>query len=166
VRTRYAGPADHKRCGQCQLVKPLTEFHRAPQQSGGYNCYCKCCRKEQNRAAHLLRTYGLTPADYDEMVERQGGVCACCGERAPSHVDHDHVTGAVRGVVCFPCNSGIGQFNDRADLMRKAITYLERTTWQRQRVSPGVFRLTSPRPAAAPSQSSSELQRLICSRRG
>lgn len=166
VREAYVPPAGHRRCAQCREVKRLTEFHRAPQQSGGDNCYCKDCRKVQARATHLKRSYGMTVAEYDAMVEEQGGVCACCRERPPQHVDHDHQTGEVRGVVCFRCNAGIGQFSDRADLMRNAITYLERTTWQRQRVSPGVFRLTSPRPAAARSPSSSELQHLICSQRG
>lgn len=166
VMARYDGPSDHKRCGQCREVKPLSEFHRAKSQSGGHAPYCKRCRKVKARATHLKRMYGMDVQDFDRMVAEQGGVCACCRERGPQHVDHDHLTGEIRGVVCFRCNSGIGQFSDRADLMRNAIIYLERTTWQRQRVSPGVFRLTSPRPAAAPSRSSSELQHLISSRRG
>jgi hypothetical protein len=166
LREPYVGPSDHKRCAECREVKPLTEFHKAPQQSGGYNCYCKICRRRQNREAHLKHTYGISVADFDRMVAEQGGLCACCREREPQHVDHDHLSGDIRGVVCFRCNSGIGQFSDRADLMRNAIVYLERTTWQRQRVMPGVYRLTSPRPGAAPSRSSSELQHLISSRRG
>lgn len=165
-RERYDGPSDHKRCAECREVKPLTEFHRAKSQSGGYNCYCKSCRKRQARETHLMRTYGLTVAEFDAMVEAQGGVCACCGERDPQHVDHDHVTGRVRGVVCFRCNSGIGQFDDRADLMRSAIDYLERTTWQRTRISTGVYQLTSPRPAPAASPSSSRPPLLISSLRG
>ncbi|MCW2679741.1 MAG: phage endonuclease [Frankiales bacterium] len=100
------------------------------------------------------------------MVGLQGGVCALCRERAPQHVDHDHMTGQVRGVLCSCCNQGLGNFRDRADVLRTAIDYLERTTWQRQQVSPGVYRVTSPRQAAARSRSSSELQHLISSRRG
>jgi len=68
--------------------------------------------------------------------------------------------------LCFNCNGGLGQFRDRIDILRKAIDYLERTTWQRTLVSTGVYQLTSPRPAAAASATSSELQRLISSRRG
>jgi len=166
VREPYTGPEDHKRCSACREVKPLADFHRAPHQSGGYNCYCKDCRRRQNRETHLRRTYGITLEAYDAMLAAQGGVCACCGERAPQHVDHDHVTGVVRGVVCFPCNSGIGQFDDRTDLMRNAIAYLERTTCQRKRTASGVYQLTSPRPVAAASPSSSGLQHLISSRRG
>jgi len=113
-----------------------------------------------------MRRYGLTSADVDALILAQGGVCAVCGQADPVHVDHDHVSGRVRGVLCFNCNGGLGQFKDRADVMRSGIDYLERTTWQKERACPGVYRLTSPRPAAARSPSSSALQHLICSRRG
>lgn len=56
VREAYDGPVDHKRCAECREVKPLTEFQKSPQQSGGYNCYCKDCRRRQNREAHLKHT--------------------------------------------------------------------------------------------------------------
>jgi hypothetical protein len=166
VRPREAHPDGMKRCAQCREVKVLADFDKARSQSGGHNCYCKPCRRDRDRAARFLRVYGLTLEARDELIREQGGTCAICREAPPVHVDHDHVTGRVRGVVCFRCNSGIGQFSDRAELMHRAIDYLERTTWQRNRVSTGVYRLTSPRPAAAPSRSSSELQRLISSRRG
>jgi len=118
------------------------------------------------RSYHLKRRYGITAAEADAMVESQGGLCAICQERPAAHVDHDHVFGNVRGMTCFNCNGGLGQFRDRIDILRKAIDYLERTTWQRTLVSTGVYQLTSPRPAAAASATSSELQRLISSRRG
>ena len=155
-----------KRCAQCGEVKPLSDFHRAKSQSGGYNCYCRPCRKQRVRDWRFTREYGLTPEAHAALVDSQGGLCAICHERPAEHVDHDHLTGAVRGVLCFPCNAALGQLKDRVDLLRNAIDYLERTTWQRQQVSPDVSRLTSPRQAAARSRSSSELQRLISSRRG
>lgn len=166
VRERFVAPDGHKRCSECRAVKPVDQFHRSPRQSDGLNSYCKDCRRTQNRAMHLKRTYGISPEEYDALIEAQGGDCACCRERKPVHVDHDHVTGAVRGVVCFQCNVAIGQFDDRIQLMLNAIDYLERTTWQRVQTGTGVFQLTSPRPAAAASPSSSALQRLISSRRG
>jgi hypothetical protein len=60
------------------------------------------------RDYHLKRRYGLTSADVDAMVEAQGGVCLLCRERPAQHVDHDHLTGAVRGVLCSCCNQGLG----------------------------------------------------------
>ena len=47
-----------------------------------------------------MRRYGLTAVQFDATVEEQGGVCALCRVRKPDHVDHDHLTGAVRGVLC------------------------------------------------------------------
>lgn len=165
-----------KLCRDCQQEKPLEDFSPAKKSADGLTAYCRPCHNAKSketytrlyggtREYHLRRRYGITGAEVTAMIEAQGGLCALCQERPARHVDHDHVTGAVRGVLCFNCNGGLGQFKDRPDVMRAAIDYLERTTWTRERVCTGVYRLTSPRPAA-PSRSSSELQRLISSRRG
>lgn len=80
-----------------------------------------------NRKRLLKANYGLTVDDYGQMVENQGGLCAIC-TKEPARilsVDHDHETGVVRGLLCDPCNQGLGLFNDRADLLRSAIAYLE-----------------------------------------
>jgi len=77
-----------------------------------------------------VAVYGITIEQYGEMLEAQGGVCAICREPCPSGknlaVDHCHETGAVRGLLCARCNSGIGQFLDSPDRLRAAIGYLER----------------------------------------
>jgi len=145
-------PQGFKRCSRCREVKPLERFHRQRTQSGGYNTYCKDCRSVIQADTHLKRTYGLTRADLDALVDAQGGLCAICERNPAVHVDHDHVFGKVRGVLCFTCNVALGQLKDDVALFRKAIDYLERTTWQRTLVAPGVYQLTSPRaPAAASS---------------
>jgi hypothetical protein len=77
------------------------------------------------RHYHLKRRYGIGSDDVEAMIEAQGGLCAICGEAPPAHVDHDHGTGAVRGILCFNCNGGLGQFRDRVDILRNAIEYLE-----------------------------------------
>lgn len=61
------------------------------------------------------------------MAAEYGGMCAICRERPAEHVDHDHETGEVRGVLCFTCNVGLGNFRDRPDLLDKAVHYLEDT---------------------------------------
>ena len=59
------------------------------------------------------------------MVVEQGGTCVVCGRDDPEHVDHSHDTGAVRGILCFNCNGGLGQFRDSADTLRAAAAYLD-----------------------------------------
>ncbi len=74
--------------------------------------------------------YGITPERYAEMLAEQGNACAICrstewpGKGNRPQVDHDHDTGAVRGLLCSNCNHGLGQFRDNLDLLRAAIAYL------------------------------------------
>lgn len=83
-------------------------------------------RVEQLRLNHLARSYRLAPTDYDRLLVEQEGVCAICA-RVPGRleVDHDHGTGAIRGLLCGPCNRGIGALGDSPALLRAAADYLE-----------------------------------------
>ena len=78
----------------------------------------------------MLRSkYGRTEAEYNALADAQGGVCAICGrnDRARAlHVDHDHTTGRVRGLLCNTCNRCLGLLKDDAAVLRSAIAYLER----------------------------------------
>ena len=102
-------------------------------------------KKGGRRSYRLQRRYGITAAEADAMLEAQGGLCALCQERPAEHVDHDHFTGKVRGMLCFCCNQGLGNFRDRADVMQLAIAYLQTHSWQKRRIAPGVYELTAPR---------------------
>ena len=62
------------------------------------------------REYHLRRRYGIGEKEFQELLAEQGGVCAICGAPDPQHLDHDHRTGWVRGILCFNCNGGLGQF--------------------------------------------------------
>lgn len=84
----------------------------------------------------LQERFGITGQQYDEMLREQGGVCAICQqpERAADRrngqlkalaVDHDHLTGANRGLLCRNCNIGLGLFEDSPEFLRSAIAYLE-----------------------------------------
>jgi hypothetical protein len=84
--------------------------------------------KLQARASHLQRKYGMTIEQYEAMLEAQGGGCFICG-RPPRddislHVDHDHSTGKIRGILCFCCNNALADFQEDPSLLRKAVEYL------------------------------------------
>ena len=84
--------------------------------------------KRKQRADHLKRKYGISIEDYDALLLRQEGGCAIC-ELPPRddislHVDHDHDTGAIRGLLCFRCNNALGDFGDHADRLLAAAGYL------------------------------------------
>ena len=59
------------------------------------------------------------------MVARQDGRCAICCATEARHIDHDHDTGQVRGMLCFRCNAALGQLDDSPDRLRRAADYLE-----------------------------------------
>jgi len=87
-------------------------------------------RKRAMRDLYYRRTLGITADDVDALIAAQGGVCAMCRrcpERLASwHVDHDHDSMCVRGVLCIDCNQGIGKFREDPARLRAAAEYLER----------------------------------------
>jgi hypothetical protein len=72
-----------------------------------------------------MRTYGMTVADLDAMLLAQHGVCAICQVAPAAHVDHDHQTDKVRGLLCFRCNAALGQLGDDPLVLRRAARYVE-----------------------------------------
>ena len=84
--------------------------------------------KLRQRAGHLMRKFGMTIEEYDAMLEAQGGGCFICGrpprEDISLHVDHDHLTGKVRGILCFRCNNALADFGEDPDILRKAASYV------------------------------------------
>ncbi len=85
--------------------------------------------KEERINQNFYR-YGITFAQYSEMLLKQNGVCAICFEKNQIHerlfVDHCHATGKVRGLLCHDCNSAIGFSKDNTARLRAMIAYLER----------------------------------------
>lgn len=125
-----------KVCRSCGEDKPIGEY-RNP---GMLNCQ-ECMRERRRRQyerqggkdyvyAQLLATrYGMTLEEYQERAAAQGGRCAICGdqpEKGRLHVDHNHTTGAVRDLLCRPCNHALGNAQDNPSRLRAMIAYLER----------------------------------------
>ena len=118
------------------MTKPLSEFPRNKRSKDGHAFYCKPCHNRKGRESrerhhgstrsyHLKARYGITGAEASRMLEAQAGLCAICRVRPAEHVDHDHVTGRVRRLLCFNCNGGLGQFRDDPFLLRAAAEYLD-----------------------------------------
>jgi hypothetical protein len=124
ARTALDPQANRDRVRRWQLDN--AERYRAKQRS-----YAESGRKQLwDRKSHLKRKYGMTLEDYDQMLEAQAGVCAICGEARPEertlHVDHDHETGVIRGLLCFRCNQAIGSLQEDHEIFQTAADYLDR----------------------------------------
>lgn len=110
-----------KRCPDCGEVKPLESFCRNRNTRDGRATYCKPCHNARNRETirrlygntrhyHLRQRYGIGAAEVEELIRRQGGVCAICEQEPATQVDHDKRTGEVRGILCDGCNGGLSAF--------------------------------------------------------
>jgi hypothetical protein len=116
-----------KYCRLCTKTKPLDDFPNNKIVKDGKNTYCRPCdaermqtwrnnNREQVRVKdwekHILRKYSLTPEEYHYIIDKQGGGCGICGVESEMvdrrlSIDHDHKTGAVRGVLCSSCNRAL-----------------------------------------------------------
>jgi hypothetical protein len=143
IRARHARTAPpesgEQACRNCRLTKPYAAFHWQ-QDKGRYAYTCKACRSEREKAAHLAAPerrranvirakYGMSLEDYDGLLRAQGGGCAMCGattnpDASSLAVDHCHATGRVRGILCGPCNKGIGLLKDDPALLMRGAEYL------------------------------------------
>lgn len=81
--------------------------------------------------AKHMSMYGISLRERELIFEDQGWACAICGITKPTttrkwHIDHDHKSNRVRGILCHSCNLMLGHAKDDVSLLRKAITYLEK----------------------------------------
>ena len=94
--------------------------------------YVAACRKRNptrykaiNRKSQLKGCYGITPEEFNKLLEQQEGKCAICASLKANTVDHCHKTGKIRGILCRSCNVAIGFFLDNPNIMRQAASYVE-----------------------------------------
>lgn len=142
-----------KHCKKCNTDKTLEEFYYDKNRNV-YAAPCKDCRiktvrlanhkwrkenpekeKSSNAKSKLKCKYGLSLEDLGSLLEKQNFACAICTrplslratkKASKPHVDHCHVTGVVRGLLCLTCNTGIGMFGDSSDLLDAAKEYILR----------------------------------------
>lgn len=110
--------ADKTHCKQGHPYDEENTFYR-PDGSR----WCRQCRTDSD-LRQRLKKYGLTKEEFEGLLERSKGKCEICGVDE-QHIDHDHETGEVRGILCNNCNNGLGRFFDSPELLRAALSYLE-----------------------------------------
>lgn len=138
-----------KTCNKCSVPQPRSNFHIKANAPDGLNYTCKTCMKVYRRQHYLdhipehreyyhakgkyyfLETkYGVDPEQYNQLITEQGGVCAICESPPPGlrplHLDHDHVTGKPRGLLCAKCNTMLSYFGDRPEGLLKVLDYVQR----------------------------------------
>ena len=132
-----------KSCSKCRHTKPLECFSLDRKTKSGYYPYCKLCRKMASKERlknpknkllniekNLKKKFGISLVQWDKIFESQNGCCKICDKHQLNFntrlcVDHCHKTGKIRGLLCDRCNKGLGMFNDREELLLKAIQYLK-----------------------------------------
>ena len=137
-----------KACSKCGTETEM--FGKSSRSKDGYRSQCKPCEKtyeetrtkrdwpaeraaktqDYRRCAHYRHRYGITLEEYDNMLAVQGGRCAICsseyaGPKGRFHVDHDHETQEIRGLLCHGCNTALGHMRDSTAILESAIQYLE-----------------------------------------
>lgn len=141
-----------KTCTQCEKILPIVEFHINKRSPDSRYSKCKICknaaakelyqekeiiqkddRTMSSRERHLLSTYGITLAQYEEMLASQNYCCSICNKHKDEFkrnlaVDHNHITGEIRGLLCNYCNHrAVGRHRD-GNLLRKIADYVEQGT--------------------------------------
>ena len=136
----------HKVCPKCGVKKERSEFHKDKNRNDGLAGFCKKCLVAKNKkwrennpdkvkdymASRIWYkrkiNYGLTKEKFFEMIKNQDSKCAICkaGIDERCHVDHNHDTGQVRGLLCNNCNAGIGMLQDNPNILDAAAKYLRK----------------------------------------
>lgn len=121
-----------KKCSKCKKYFPRTSeyFHKSSLMTDGFVYTCKSCKKKWDKDYHKYRRYKLTKEEYDGILKNQNNLCGICGiilkDDYNTHVDHNHQTGKIRGLLCVGCNTGLGNFKENPFILIKAIKYIEK----------------------------------------
>lgn len=142
-RSCYSGKilSTVKTCAQCKIEKPLEKFKPRNLYKYGVNSICRECDNTNTRARYwktpekfrtrsrtgkLLSKFNLTEEQYKELGDSACHICgALCKTGRRLAVDHCHVTGKIRGLLCANCNRALGMFQDNITIVKAAVSYLE-----------------------------------------
>ena len=116
-----------KQCPSCGVVKFASSFYVSKSRSQGLESYCKTCLSRRKKKSK----YGLDAENLDKLITNQNERCAICGRSQDIMalcVDHDHITGNVRGLLCASCNHVLGHAHDNVEVLLSAVAYLQDCT--------------------------------------
>ena len=122
-------------CSTCKEWKSPTEYNKNKKQTSGLHYSCRACAKKYVRKYNLPTKYNITVDKYDSMLAEQLSKCAICDtflvDGSDRHhdrpvVDHNHVTGEVRQLLCSRCNLALGNMNDSSEYAYKLYQYLHK----------------------------------------
>jgi hypothetical protein len=124
---------EEKWCPACSKWRPLKAFWKDADRPSGRRAFCSSCeRNKKNTWQGSNRTLlGATQEIIEEIWKHQGGVCGLCGKEIEggmnvADLDHDHLTGVLRGLIHRHCNILLGILRDDAVWMKQAAAYLEK----------------------------------------
>jgi len=114
------------------------EYNKSPKGKSRASKYAQTPKgKAAARRKHLKRVYDITPEYWDLLFNAQNGMCAGCGTTEPGghhntfHVDHNHDTEEVRGLLCGACNMALGLLNDDPKVLQNLVAYHHTPTSKR-----------------------------------
>jgi Recombination endonuclease VII len=131
-----------KKCSKCKKKKDISDFYKTKTNPDGHSSHCKKCYEkyygantDKKKNYFLKREYGITLEEKREMYENQLGLCKLCNllmvKPKDCHVEHNHATGEIRGLVHSKCNLLLGIVQDNIGMLIRAIHYLEETSFPR-----------------------------------
>ena len=122
---------EKKVCSRCKDSKPKAKFSKHKGTPDGLQYSCKECMKHTKRYTR----YGITEQEYHQLYTDQEGRCYICskheselassGPNSVLTVDHCHISGHVRQLLCGACNHGLGNFKDNPEFLARAVEYLK-----------------------------------------
>lgn len=135
-----------KVCNRCNKRKSINNFYIRPQSPDGYQYECIKCANGRIRELYQrqkkdfknlqdwrdyiknknLHKVGLTLKLYEDLCKQQNYRCAICGKKTKLQVDHNHITGTIRGLICMNCNTSLGKLNlDSEMAIKTLLSYLK-----------------------------------------
>jgi hypothetical protein len=115
-----------KPCTRCKCDKPLNAKHFPLHNrvKSGFDSWCRACRSTYRSEISRGKHRNVISDEALKDLKTTTKECVICGSEEPLVVDHDHVTGKVRGMLCGHCNRGLGHFRDSPELLEFAVQYI------------------------------------------